>query len=101
MIRGTTPTFELKIADETVDLTEAYNVYATFSQCGKSLTKTGDDIEVTARQVDVYFTQAESLMFAPGAIEIQLNWTYANGSRAATRKIKAIIEDNLLGEVLV
>lgn len=100
MIRGTTPTFQLKITDSTVDLTEASNVYATFAQYGKTLTKSGNDIDITADQVDVYFTQAESLMFSKGTIEVQLNWTYSDNSRAATNIIKVIISDNLLPEVL-
>lgn len=100
MIRGTTPTFELKITDSTVDLTEATNVYATFAQWGKTITKTGEDIDVTAQQVDVYFSQADSLSFSSGTIEVQLNWTYTDGSRAATNIIKVVIGDNLLPEVL-
>lgn len=100
MIRGTTPTFELKITDSTVDLTQATNVYATFAQWGKTITKTGNDIDVTAQQVDVYFSQADSLSFSSGTIEVQLNWTYTDGSRAATNIIKVVIGDNLLPEVL-
>lgn len=100
MIRGTTPTFELKITDVTVDLTQATNVYATFAQWGKTITKTGNDIDVTAQQVDVYFSQADSLSFSSGTIEVQLNWTYTDGSRAATNIIKVVIGDNLLPEVL-
>ena len=56
MIRGTTPTFQLKINDETVDLTNSDNVYVTFAYMGWSLTKTGEDIDVSAQQVDVYLT---------------------------------------------
>ena len=100
MIRGTTPTFELKITAVTVDLTQATNVYATFAQWGKTITKTGNDIDVTAQQVDVYFSQADSLSFSSGTIEVQLNWTYTDGSRAATNIIKVVIGDNLLPEVL-
>ena len=100
MIRGTTPAFQLKIADNTVDLTEANNVYATFTQQNISITKTGADIDVSARQVDVYLSQEESLKFEVGTIEIQLNWTYADGSRAATKIVKVYITENLIGEVL-
>ena len=101
MIRATTPTFELKITDNTVDLTEASNVYATFSQQNRTITKSGEALTIQARQVDVYFTQEESLGFTAGTIEIQLNWTYADGSRAATNITKVYVTDNLLAEVLV
>ena len=43
MIRGTTPTFKLMLNDETVDLTQAVNVYATFKQKNNETTKTGAD----------------------------------------------------------
>ncbi len=100
MIRGTTPTFQLKIDDQTVDLTEARNVYATFEQRGTTLTKSGEDIEVTAQQVDVYFSQADSLKFSAGSIDIQLNWTYSNGARACTDIIRVTVGENLVPEVL-
>lgn len=101
MIRATTPTFELKITDNSVDLTQASNVYATFNQLNRTLTKTGEALTIQARQVDVYFTQEESLGFTAGTIEIQLNWTYADGTRAATNIVKVYVTDNLLAEVLV
>lgn len=100
MIRGTTPTFKLQINDETVDLTQAENVYASFKQQNTLLTKTGDDITVTANEVDVYFTQAESLKFLRGEIQVQLNWTYAAGERACSNIIKVAIGENLVPEVL-
>lgn len=100
MIRGTTPTFKLTITDNTVDLTQASNVYATFEQRGKVLTKTGADLTVAAREVDVYLTQAETLGFYRGPLEIQLNWTYSGGERACSEIIRISIGDNLVPEVL-
>lgn len=104
MIKGTTPTFILTIDDANVDLTEA-TVYVTFKQDGDgcrglSLTKTGDDITVSANEVDVYLTQAETLKFQKGQLYIQLNWVYADGSRACS-DIKAIkVDKNLIEAVL-
>lgn len=100
MVRGTTPTFQLKITDEDVDLTQALNVYATFKQLGIQIDKSGDDIEVSEKQVDVYLSQSESLQFAEGDIEVQLNWTYADGKRAATRIKRIPVGKNLVGRVL-
>lgn len=100
MIRGTTPTFKLILSDETVDLTAADNVYATFEQRGNTLTKTGADLEITAQEVDVYLTQAETLSFYRGPLEIQLNWTYDGGERACSTIARISIGDNLLPEVL-
>ena len=101
MIRGTTPTFKLTINDETVDLTDAINVYATFKQpCGLSLTKSGTDVQVSAREVDVYLNQEETLKFKPGQLDIQLNWTYNDGKRACSKIVRTNVGDNLIGSVI-
>lgn len=101
MIRGTTPTFQLKLKDETVDLTQTNNVYVTFSQQNVKINKDGEDLDVFPHQVDVYLTQEESLKFKADAnIDIQLNWTYDDGSRACTNIISIYVGKNLIGKVL-
>ena len=100
MIRGTTPTFRFTINDDSVDLTQVDNVYVTFNQGLYSTTKTGEDIEVSARQVDVYFSQSESLKFKPGSVETQLNWTFDDGKRACSNIVKVAVGKNLVGSVL-
>ena len=100
MIKGTTPTFKLILNDETVDLTLAQNVYATFKQAKTEITKTGTDIEVSRDEVDVYFTQAETLSFQYGKIEVQLNWTYADGKRRCSTIISVDVGHNLIERVL-
>ena len=102
MIRGTTPTFRLTINDDSVDLTQAEHVYVTFKQgCGISLSNTGSDVEVQAKQVDVYLAQKETLLFRTGQLDIQLNWTYDQGQqRACSRVVTIEVEDNLIGRVI-
>lgn len=100
MIRGTTPTFELRINDESVDLTDADNVYVTFADNGWSLTKTGEDLEVSANEVDVYLSQEETLSFPKGNIDVQINWTYDDGKRACTTIAIIKVTKNLLERVL-
>lgn len=108
MIRGTTPTFTLRMVDEELDLRQAENVYATFRQRDKILTKTGNDLTITVTQeegnynnvVEVYLSQAESLTFVSGSIELQLNWTYADGSRACSNIVSIAVANNLVGSVL-
>ena len=101
MIRGTTPTFTLTLNDNTIDLTQAVNVYATFKQGDKVLTKTGEDITVTAKTVEVYLNQEETLSFLAGSkVAIQLNWTYAEGKRACSNIVAVDINHNLIGSVL-
>jgi hypothetical protein len=100
MIRGTTPTFQLKINDETVDLTNSDNVYVTFAYMGWSLTKTGEDIDVSAQQVDVYLSQEETLSFPKGNIDVQINWTFDDGKRACTTIATVKVTKNLIERVL-
>ena len=100
MIRGTTPTFKLTLTDTSVDLTQAQNVYASFSQANVKIVKTGEDLDVMPQEVDVYLTQEESLRFTTGTLNIQLNWTYAGGQRACTNIINVDVGTNLIGKVL-
>lgn len=101
MIRkGTTPTFKLILNDDSVDLTQARNVYATFKQNTKEITKTGEDIAISEREVDVYLSQEETLAFTYGKIEIQLNWTYGNNERACSEIVAVNIANNLIERVL-
>lgn len=100
MIRGTTPTFILTLDDDNIDLTLAQNVYVTFAQTGKTLTKTGEDLEIQPKQINVYLSQEETLAFIFSSMEIQVNWTFADGRRASTDIKKIQLDRNLLNEVL-
>ena len=100
MVRGTTPTFRLILNDEYVDLTQALNVYVSFRQNDFLITKTGEDIDVSENEVDVYLSQRETLKFKPGNIEIQLNWTYLDGRRACSNIMVVQVGANLIGAVL-
>lgn len=98
--RGTTPTFTLTFTDNALDLTTASEVYVTFSENGNILTKKGDDLTVAAKQIQVYLTQAETLAFKVGTVEVQANWTYSTGDRAASEITSINITKQLLDEVL-
>lgn len=99
IIRGTTPTFTLTVP-ETVDLTAANNVYATFRQGANVITKSGGNLSVSEHTVDVYLSQDETLSFTVGEVEIQLNWTFAGGQRAASTIETITLDENLLRRVV-
>lgn len=100
MIRGATPTFVLELQEE-IDLSAAANVYATFRRGAINVTKSGDELTIDGREVSVYLDQAETLLFPAGAdVEIQLNWTYEDGGRAASEIANVRMEKNLLPKVL-
>ena len=98
--RGTTPTYILTFTEESLDLTEANNVYVTFRKGAKILTKTGSDIEVSAQQIEVYLNQKETLSFSQGDVEVQVNWTLAGGKRAASEVVTIPLSRQLLEKVI-
>lgn len=105
MIRATTPTFTFTIKSDTLDLSEANNIYVTLAQGGRTVTKTGEDIELTVpRTVSVFLTQEESLALMEGSMDVQLNWTYAdsggNARRAATKPKTISVTKQLLKRVI-
>lgn len=97
--QGITPTFTF-ILPSTVDLTQAENVYATFRQMNRELTKTGRDITVREYEVDVFLTQAETLAFERGSVRAQINWTYSDGNRGETDIASIEWAETLLRKVL-
>lgn len=98
--RATTPTFTLTFTDDELDLTQMANVYVTFEQRSKSLTKSDNDIDIEQKQVSVYLDQEETLMFAEGVVEIQVNWTMPNGKRACSEVGSFILTKQLLRRVV-
>lgn len=104
MYRGTTPTY-IFTAPEGLDLTEASNIFVTFSTMEEKeiMTKTSAELTVTETQIEVYLTQAETLSFPDGKIKIQINWTYDEGNttkRACSEKMVITARKNLKNEVL-
>ena len=96
--RGTTPTFTLAFTD--IDLTAAYHVYVTFSQDIRTITKTGDALEVRPTEIDVYLNQRDTLAFIPGNVDIQANWTTAGGDRMASDIVTYEFTKQLLPRVV-
>lgn len=110
MVRGTTPTYILKLKnkcdhDDPIDLSIAEDVYVTFSnkQYQILLTKSGEDLSVVDNSIEVFLTQEETLSIPKGEFYIQVNWTYNdNGVRKrACSVIKEIpSRRNLINEVI-
>ena len=102
MRRGTTPTITLKVKDASVDLTELQEIYVTFSQSGRKITKkTGDaGFETESGCVHVTLTQAETLYFRPGTVDVQLRALTPTGNAVASNAVRAPVSDVLLKEVI-
>ena len=97
--RGTTPTFVLTFTEQTLDLTQAVNVYVTFQSAGQTLTKTGEDLTVEAKQISVFLSQEETLAMGD-TVKVQANWTKNGGIRAASDIVTYSLSDQLLREVI-
>lgn len=98
--RGTTPTYILTFSEQTLDLTEANHVYVTFRKGTKVLTKTGEDVEVYPKRVEIYLNQKETLSFSRGEVKVQVNWTSAGGQRAASVVKTIVLSEQLLEKVV-
>lgn len=82
--RGSTPTHTFNV---NVDLREA-TVYVTYSQRGQVIVeKTGDDLTITEESVTLSLTQAETLQFNNGRVEIQIRYVTADGFADASNII--------------
>lgn len=99
MVQATTPTFILTLPSD-VDLGEAAHVYFTLKQKNAEIVKEDTDLTIDGNEVSVYLSQAETLQLVSGAAQIQLNWTYANGSRACSNIVSVQVTENLLKEVV-
>lgn len=99
MYQATTPTFVLTVPN-TVDLTQAQTVMFSLRQGFYALDKTGEDLTVEAQTVSVYLTQAETLALKSGLAQMQLNWTYSDGSRACSDIVNVSINPNLYKAVI-
>ena len=97
MVQATTPTIIMTLPND-VDLTEAQTVMFSLVQGSSVIRKVIENAE--AHQVSVYLTQEETLGLSIGNAQIQLNWTYADGSRACTNIVNINVTPNLLKAVI-
>lgn len=96
VLRGTTPTVILRFEEPNLDLTEANNVYVTFSSNLKSVTKSGEDLVVEPNAISVYLSQKDTLGFQLDEVEVQANWTYDDKKRSGSNIAKISVDRNLL-----
>lgn len=84
MKRGTTPTFAILL--EGIDFSILQNVYITFKQDNRVLTKGNEDIALDAENqlINVALTQKETLSFRQGYVFVQLRATTQSGNAVAS-----------------
>ena len=99
MVQATTPTFILTLPN-TVDLSQASKVVFTAAQEQYTVEKTGNALTIDGQTVSVYLTQAETLKLHAGTLKLQLNWVYADGSRACSNVVSIRVNENLVKKVI-
>lgn len=100
MIQATTPSFVFTLP-ESVDLSAAEHVYFTISQSGAIVTKDESEMEISENVVTVSLAQEDTVNFNFGIdAKVQLNWTYSDGSRMATKVQTVPVFENLHKDVL-
>lgn len=96
--QGATPTFILTLP-EGWDLSVATNVVASF-RCS-SVQYDISDLIIERNTATVRLTQEQTLAWNyQSTLKIQLNWTYDNGVRAASKVWKGTVDEQLLLEVM-
>lgn len=99
MVQATTPTFLLTLPD-TVDVSIINNMVFTIVSGNVSVSKSGEDLKVEGNTVSVYLSQEDTLKLPVGVAQLQLNWTYENGSRACSTIVNVRVDNNLYKEVM-
>lgn len=101
MIRGTTPTYIIKISgDNLKDATP----YVTISQGQTEITKSGEglitDRDDTSCVLTVALTQEETLKLAKGRADLQVRWVNTEGTAGATDvkcvKVKPVLLEGVI-----
>lgn len=104
IIEGTTPTLELTLSDETIDLSTFDHVYATLQKTSiksRKVTKSDAELTLAANVCSLTLTQEETLLLGEGRCKVQMNWTSDNGAyRDASESGVFTLGENLLKEVL-
>ena len=98
MRRGTTPANVFMVD---VDLRDAVKLYVTYKQGGKTIIeKTIDDVEITEESVSVELTQADTLKFKNGEVQMQIRARLPDGTALAsdimTASVSAILKDGAI-----
>ena len=98
IVRGTTPTLVFTFPAGT--LLGVQDIVLSISQVTRRQTKSGLREAIDGNTLTVTLTQQDTLFFAEGVAEMQLNWIYTNGHRAASVVITCTYSRNLHAEVM-
>lgn len=96
---GTTPTFTCRLPQGT-DTSLFQYVYFALRQRGVLLMAYGDAITIDGVDILVSLTQEQTVKLGKGKALIELDWTYPDGKRGATKQKEINVEDTLIEVIL-
>ena len=97
MWRGTTPTNTFSLPDE-ISVDDFNVIFLTYSQYGRIVCEVGmDRMSIAGHTIQIVLTQAETLQFVPGAVQIQMRGRMKDGraiaSNVITTTAKEVLKD--------
>lgn len=99
MYKGTTPTIIFTFED--FDPTTAEKVVVTFSNGPKPFLEVEtEDLEITENSISLWLSQAQSFAMPAGTVNVQINFLFEDGQRAATNIQTITWTPNLHKEVM-
>lgn len=95
MIRGTTPTLEVKITG--IEIAELESVYITLKQYQKEVTKSTEDITVDEISNTLYIplSQEDTLTLSRGYVYVQMRAVTKDGLAVASEIVMKTMEEIL------
>lgn len=100
IVRYSTPAVKLTFYEvQDLDLTAMDEIDVTFDSNGASFTKTGNDLEVGEKYIEVILSQEETAQLAEGYFKIQVN-CYKDGRRIPSTVEHCNATEQLLEEVI-
>lgn len=96
MRRGTTPTLTIKVNG--LDVADLKTVKVTLEQGSVELTKNTDEVTIDTEynQISVPLTQADTLQFQSGAVNVQIRGLLSDDKTAIASTIKSFSMEKIL-----
>lgn len=100
MIRGTTPTLEIKITG--IEVTELENIYITLKQYQKEVTRSTEDITIDEMSNTLYvpLSQEDTLTLSRGYVYVQMRAVTKDGLAVAS-DVKMTTMEEILKEGVI
>lgn len=102
MYRGTTPTLQLMLLTDDIDLSDVKGIWVTLKSPCVEMTFTGDEVDIDTVEKKAYIrmTQEQTLSLGFGKAKVQARILMQDGMAYATEVAEVDVQDVLMGGVL-